>query len=84
MYEGLFQGQGEKMKKLKKVYMPKWIAWFILLMMLPMLVLIEYEAFFGVEPYPAMGIVTGFMLILVVVMMFLISYRKLPYFLIEG
>jgi hypothetical protein len=72
------------MKKLKKVYMPKWMAWFILLMMLPMLVLIEYEAFFGSEPYPAMGIATGFMLILVIIMMFLVSYRKLPYFYIEG
>jgi hypothetical protein len=72
------------MKKIKKVYMPKWIAWFILIMMLPMLILVEYEAFFGKEPYPTMGIVTGFMLILVVVMMFLISYRKLPYFYIEG
>jgi hypothetical protein len=72
------------MKKLKKVYMPKWIAWFILLMMLPMLALIEYEAFFGSEPFPAMGIATGFMLILVIIMMFLVSYRKLPYFYIEG
>jgi hypothetical protein len=72
------------MKKMKKVYMPKWIAWFILIMMLPMLAVIEYEAFFGVEPYPTMGIVTGFMLVLVIIMMFLISYRKLPYFYIEG
>ena len=72
------------MKKLKKVYMPKWVAWFILIMILPMLVLIEYEAFFGREPFPLMGIVTGFMLFLVILMLFLISYRKLPYLLIEG
>lgn len=69
--------------KLKKVYFPKWMAWFMLLILIPILTLIEYEAFFGKEPYPLMGAVTGFMFIAVIIMMFLVGYRKLPYLFIE-
>jgi ribose/xylose/arabinose/galactoside ABC-type transport system permease subunit len=71
-------------KKFKKVYMPKWVMWFVVVMMVPMFALIEYEAFFGKDPYPSMGIAVGFMLLMVIAMMFLMGYRKLPYFLIES
>ena len=70
--------------KLKKVYMPKWMAWFMLIILLPMLVFIEYMAFFSDEPSTVMGIVMLFMFGGIIVMMFLMGYRKLPYFLIEG
>ena len=69
--------------KLKKVYMPKWMAWFMLIILLPLLVFIEYMAFFSDEPFPAMGIVMLFMFGGIILMMFLMGYRKLPYFLIE-
>lgn len=72
-----------KNRKLKKVYMPKWVMWFVIVMMVPMFALIEYEAFFGKETNPAVGIAVGFMLLMVIVMMLLMGYRKLPYFLIE-
>jgi len=70
--------------KLKKVYMPKWVAWFMLIIFIPLLVFMEYEAFFGKEPFPAMGILMLFIFGGIIVMMFLVSYRKLPYLLIEA
>ncbi|NIM47309.1 MAG: hypothetical protein GTN40_04090 [Candidatus Aenigmarchaeota archaeon] len=69
--------------KLKRIFLPKWIAWFMLIIFIPILILMEYEAFFGSNQFPLMGIVIGFMLIAIILMMFLMSYRKLPYLLIE-
>jgi hypothetical protein len=43
----------------------------------------EYEAFFGKEPSILMGIVLGFIFISIMAMMFLVSYKKLPYLIIE-
>ena len=70
-------------KRLKKVYMPKWVMWFVIVMMIPLFALIEYEAFFGKDMNPSMGIAVGFTLLMIIVMMVLMGYRKLPYFLIE-
>jgi hypothetical protein len=70
--------------KLKKVYMPKWVAWFMLIIFIPMLIFMEYEAFFGEEPFPAMGIIMLFLFGGIIVMIFLMSYKKLPYLLVES
>ena len=74
----------KRMRKLKKVFLPKWTAWFMLLILLPILVVLQYEAYWGSEPYPLMGAVSGFMLVLVIIVAFLMSYGQIPYLLIEG
>jgi hypothetical protein len=74
----------KRIKKLKKVFLPKWTAWFVLLIILPILVVLQYEAYYGSEPYPLMGAVSGFMLVLVIIVTFLLSYGQIPYLLIEG
>ncbi|MBL7169505.1 MAG: hypothetical protein ISS48_00625 [Candidatus Aenigmarchaeota archaeon] len=63
--------------------MPKWIAWFTIALLMPVTLWVEYEAFFGKEPNPTAGIVTGFIMIGTIVMMLLMAYKKLPYMLIE-
>ena len=74
----------KRIKKLKKVFIPKWTAWFVLLILLPIFVVLQYEAYYGSEPYPLMGAVSGFMLVLVIIVAFLMSYGQVPYLLIEG
>lgn len=71
------------MGKLKKAYIPKWVAWFTAIIMLPITIWLEYESFFGKEPNHMAGIVTGFIMIGSILMMFLMAYKKLPYMLIE-
>ena len=68
---------------IEKVYFPKWIAWFFILIFISILLLLEYEAFYGSKQQPATGAVFGFILILIIAMMFLVSYRKMPYMIIE-
>lgn len=70
-------------KKLKRVYMPKWVMWFVLLMIVPMLLIVEYQTLFGGEKDVLTGAGVGIMLVAIVVMVILMGYRKLPYFLIE-
>ena len=69
--------------KIEKVYFPKWITWFFILLFIPLLIVLEYEAFYGREPYPLMGALFGFIFILLIAMMFLVSYRRIPYMIIE-
>lgn len=70
-------------KKLKKVYMPKWVMWFVLLMIVPILLIVEYQTLFGGEKNVLIGVGVGIMLVAIVAMVILMGYRKLPYFLIE-
>lgn len=69
--------------KIEKVYFPRWIAWFFIAILVPLLVVMEYEALYGSKPYPIIGAVFGFVFILLIVMMFLVSYKKIPYMIIE-
>lgn len=69
--------------KIEKIYFPKWIAWFFIAIFIPLLIVMEYEAFYGNKPYPIIGAVFGFVFVLIIVMMFLVSYRKIPYMIIE-
>jgi len=69
--------------KIEKVYFPKWIAWFFIAIFIPILAMLEYEAFYGNKPYPEMGAVFGFIFVLIIAMIFLVSYRKIPYMIIE-
>jgi len=72
------------MKRLKRIFLPKWIAWFVLLILIPSLAVLEYHAFYGNDPYPELGLMFGFVMVVTIVMVFLMSYGKLPYLLIEG
>ncbi|MFH1228974.1 MAG: hypothetical protein V1678_00940 [Candidatus Aenigmatarchaeota archaeon] len=69
--------------KTENVYFPRWTAWFLIIIILPILMLLEYEAFYGNMPYPVFGAVFGLILIIVLAMIFLVSYRKIPYMIIE-
>jgi hypothetical protein len=69
--------------KTEKVYFPKWTAWFLIAILVPILVFLEYEAFYGNSPYPIFGAVFGFVFFLIIAMVFLVSYRKIPYMVIE-
>jgi preprotein translocase subunit SecG len=69
--------------KTEKVYFPRWMAWFFILIFIPLFIAMEYEATYGNKPYPIMGALFGFIFILIIVMMFLVSYRKIPYMIIE-
>lgn len=69
--------------KIEKVYFPKWMAWFFIAILIPILILLEYEAFYGGNTNPLMGALFGFIFMLMIVMMFLVSYRKIPYMIIE-
>jgi hypothetical protein len=69
--------------KIEKIYFPTWVAWFFIAIFIPLLIALEYEAFYGNRPYPIIGAVFGFIIVLLTVMMFLVSYRRIPYMLIE-
>jgi hypothetical protein len=69
--------------KTEKVYFPKWMVWFFIAIFIPMFIVMEYEIIYGNKPYPVIGAVFGFIFILIIVMMFLVSYRKIPYLIIE-
>ena len=68
---------------IEKVYFPRWVAWMIIVILLPLLVVLEYETFFGARSYPLIGAVLGFIFVLLIVASFLVSYRRIPYMLIE-
>jgi hypothetical protein len=69
--------------KIEKIYFPKWTAWFLVAILIPLFIIMEYEAFYGNKPYPIMGALFGFIIVMIVSMMFLVSYRKIPYMIIE-
>jgi len=68
--------------KTENVYLPKWTAWFFIAVLIPLLLILEYEAFYGSKPYPIMGALFGFIFMMIIVMMFLVSYRRIPYMVI--
>jgi hypothetical protein len=69
--------------RIEKVYFPKWVAWFIILILLPILLVLEYESFYGGRTFPLIGAAIGFIFIMLIVMSFLVSYRRIPYMIIE-
>ena len=75
------------MAKVRKVYLPKWVAWFSLLFVVPIWAFITYQAFYTEKGRAELGLVGWLLLTLVfaavAVMVFLMGYRKLPAYLIE-
>ncbi len=75
------------MAKVRKVYLPRWVAWFGQLFAVPIWLFITYQVFFTAKGRAEVGL-TGWILLTVVlgalsVMLFLMGYRKLPAYLIE-
>lgn len=70
------------MAMIERIYFPRWVAWFFIVILLPIVVLLEYEAFFG-NSNPIIGELFGFIFVMIIVMTFLVSYRKIPYMIIE-
>ncbi|MBI2956667.1 MAG: hypothetical protein HYY26_05085 [Acidobacteria bacterium] len=75
------------MGKQRKVYLPRWIAWFIQLFVLPIWLWTTYAAFFTEKGRDELGIAGWLVVTLVMaavsVMVFLMSYGKWPAYIIE-
>ena len=75
------------MAKVRKVYLPHWVAWFAQLFVVPIWLFMTYHVFFTAKGRAEPGI--GAWIILTValgavsVMLFLMGYRKLPAYIIE-
>lgn len=75
------------MSDLRKVYLPKWMTWLALAMIVPMWALITYQAFVLAEGSSDTGLVvwivaTVFLGVFAVIMV-LMGQRKLPAYLLE-
>ena len=69
--------------KIEKVYLPRWMVWFFIVIFVPILIVLEYEAFYGGNTNPLMGALFGFIFIMIIVMMVMVGYRRIPYMIIE-
>ncbi len=73
------------MKRIRKVYMPLWIAWFSQAFIMPMWGVLTYQTFFVEEGALSLGVwisITIFFAALSA-MLLLMGYRKLPTQIIE-
>lgn len=75
------------MTRIRKVYLPLWLAWFSQLFVLPMWGLVTYQAFFttkgrGELGWPGWAVIT-LVMVAISAMLFLMGYRKLPAYIIE-
>jgi hypothetical protein len=63
----------------KRVFLPKWVAWFVTIIMLPVLWGLATS-----DPEKTDGLIVGGLTTIgVIVMMFLMAYKKLPAYIIE-
>ena len=75
------------MERIRKVYLPLWLAWFSKLFILPIWCFASYQAFFTEKGRAESGmagwIMMTFVMAAVSVMLLLMGYRKLPAYIIE-
>lgn len=75
------------MNRVRKVYLPLWIAWFSQLFILPIWGFASYQVFYTEKGQAEMGLagwaMVTFVMAAVSVMLFLMGYRKLPAYIIE-
>lgn len=75
------------MKRIRKVYLPLWLAWFSHLFILPVWGFATYQVFFTEKGRADLGVSGWVMMTLVMaavsLMLFLMGYRKLPAYIIE-
>lgn len=75
------------MTTIRKIYLPKWVAWFSQLFVGPVWIFSTYQVFFTEKGRADIGIqgwiMMTFVLCAVSTMLFLMGHRKLPAYLIE-
>lgn len=75
------------MAKVRRVYLPKGVAWFSHLFILPIWLFITYQAFYTDKGRAELGLIgwllITFVLAAVSAMLLLMGYRKLPAYIIE-
>jgi len=75
------------MSRIRRVYLPLWLAWFSQLFTVPMWGLVSYKMFFtergSVDPGFAGWLVITLVMAAVSTMLLLMGYRKLPAYIIE-
>lgn len=75
------------MGKIRKVYLPKWVVWFTLLIVFPIWAWITYLALYTEKGRAEMGLggwlIMTIVMAAVAVMVFLMSYGKRAVYLIE-
>lgn len=75
------------MGKIKKILIPKWTFWMVLVMILLILLFVDYQYFTNPQTRAEMGTVgivfMHLILLLVVVLIYLMSYGGLPAYIIK-
>jgi len=75
------------MSIVKKVYLPKWIFWMVFLIIIPIIVFFNYSYFSNAQSKAELGTIgwlaLNFMFLVILVMIYLMAFRKLPSYLIE-
>lgn len=75
------------MTKIKKVYLPRWVSWFSILLIVPMWLWVSYSVLTHGEARSDLGffgwVVMTVVLLGVAVMLYLMGHRKLPAYVIE-
>ncbi|OGC77618.1 MAG: hypothetical protein A2Z27_03060 [candidate division Zixibacteria bacterium RBG_16_50_21] len=71
----------------KKVYLPKWIFWMVCLIMVPLIVFFNISYFTNAQSQAELGTIGWlaliFVFVVIIVMMYLMAFRKLPSYIIE-
>lgn len=75
------------MSKVKKVFLPKWIFWFVLVMMLVMVVFFNYSYFSNMQSKAELGILGWLALnavfVISILLVYFMSYGGLPAYIIK-
>lgn len=70
------------MAKEETVYMPRWYGWFITLVLAPIWIWMTYSAFYTEQGAQELGLVgwsvMTFMFLAIIIVIWLMAYRKLP------
>lgn len=82
-----FEGEEDTVAKVRKVYLPKWMSWFSIVLIVPMWLWVTYSVFTRGEARSDLGllgwVVMSVVLLGVGLMLFLMGQRKLPAYVIE-
>jgi len=75
------------MKRIRKVFLPLWLAWFSQLFIVPMWAFTTYQVLFTGKGRTDLGlagwVVITFVMAAISAMLFLMGYRRLPAYIIE-
>jgi hypothetical protein len=75
------------MGRIRRIYLPLWVAWFSPLFVLPVWSFMTYQAFFTEKGRAELGIagwmLATFVMAAVSTMLFLMGFRRLPAYIVE-